>query len=81
MVREMLYPPSHADLVAKALDYVRQNHPNYWRSISDAERQAEAEADAARAERYARILISQGVFESDAWSRSIREMIFCGTGD
>jgi hypothetical protein len=60
---------------------MRENHPNYWRSITAQERQAEAEGDANRAERYARILIEQGVFESKAWNDAIREMILCGMGD
>ena len=81
MVRETIYPPSHGDLVAKALDYVRQNHPNYWASLSEAERQEEAEGDAARCERYAKILIEQGVFESKAWNDAIREMMLDGTAD
>jgi hypothetical protein len=81
MIRPMTYPPSHADLVAKSLTYIRENHPNYWRSITESERQQEAEADASRAEHYAQILISQGVFESAAWSQSIREMILGGIGD
>jgi hypothetical protein len=68
-------------LVQKALDYVRLNHPNYWASLSEAERQEEAEGDAARCERYAKILIEQGVFESKAWSDAIREMILNGIGD
>jgi hypothetical protein len=80
-MRETTYPPSHADLVQKSLDYIRQNHPNYWRSISEDQRLEEAEADAARCEHYAQILMSQGVFESDAWSRSIREMILGGVSD
>jgi hypothetical protein len=81
MVRETLYPPSHADLVQKSLDYIRLNHPNYWASLSQAERQSEAEGDAARCERYAKILIEQGVFESKAWNDAIREMILNGIGD
>ena len=81
MVRAMMYPPSHGDLVAKALDYVRQNHPNAWRVTSPEERQEEAEADAARCERYAQILISQGTFESQAWNMAIREIILCVHGD
>ena len=81
MVREMLYPPSHGDLVQKSLDYIRLNHPNYWRSITESERQMEAESDAARAEHYAAILIGQGMFESQAWAQSIREMILGGVAD
>ena len=80
-MRETTYPPSHGDLVQKSLDYIRLNHPNYWRSITESERQAEAESDALRCEHFAQILISQGVFESAAWSQSIREMILCGVGD
>jgi hypothetical protein len=80
-MRETTYPPSHADLVAKSLTYIRENHPNYWRSISESERMAEAESDAARCEHYAHILIDQGMFESAAWNDAIREMILCGTGD
>ena len=75
MVRAMLYPPSHADLVDKALHYLKQVNPNCYRTMTDAERQQYSEDSAKRAERYARILISQGVFESTAWSTSIREMI------
>jgi hypothetical protein len=41
----------------------------------------EAEADAARCERYAKTLIEQGVFESTAWSDAIREMILGGVSD
>lgn len=81
MVRETMYPPSHGDLVQKSLDYLRENHPNAYKSMTEAERQAEAEGDAKRAEHYAEILISQGVFESAAWSTSIREMILNGTAD
>ena len=81
MIRPITYPPSHADLVQKALDYVKENHPNYWRSITESERQQEAEADALRCERYAKILIEQGKFESAAWNDAIREMILGGIGD
>jgi hypothetical protein len=80
-MREMTYPPSHADLVAKSLTYIKENHPNYWRSITEAQRMEEANADAARCERYAKTLIEQGVFESTAWSQSIREMILGGVSD
>ena len=81
MVRETLYPPSHGDLIQKSLDHIRLNHPNYWASLTEQERQEESQADAARCERFARILIEQGVFESAAWSQSIREMILGGIGD
>lgn len=80
-MRETSYPPSHGDLVQKSLTYIKENHPNYWKSITEDQRMEEAEADAARAEHYAQILISQGVFASDAWSRSIREMILGGMAD
>ena len=80
-MREMTYPPSHADLVAKSLDYLRNNHPNAWRLMTDEERQMEAEGDANRCERYAKTLISQGKFESAAWNDAIREMILGGMAD
>lgn len=80
-MRETTYPPSHGDLVQKSLDYLRNNHPNAWRLMTDEERMEEANADAARCERYAKTLIEQGVFESTAWSQSIREMILGGIGD
>jgi len=54
MVRAMLYPPSHADLVDKALHYLKQVHRCY-RTMTDAERQQYSEDSAKRAERYARI--------------------------
>jgi len=81
MVRETLYPPSHADLVDKAITHLRTCHPNAYKSMTEAEIQEEAEGDAARCERYARILIEQGVFESKAWNDAVREMILNGIGD
>ena len=46
MVRAMLYPPSHADLVDKALHYLKQVHPNCYRTMTDAERQQYSEDSA-----------------------------------
>ena len=34
-MRETTYPPSHGDLVQKSLDYLRNNHPNAWRLMTD----------------------------------------------
>ena len=49
--------------------------------MSEAEIEEEAQGDAKRAEHYAEILISQGVFESKAWSDAVREMILDGVAD
>ena len=81
MVRETMYPPSHGDLVDKAITHLRTCHPNAYKSMSEAEIEEEAQGDAKRAEHYAEILISQGVFESKAWSDAVREMILDGVAD
>lgn len=64
MVRPMSYPPCHGDLVAKAITYLKENHPAVYRRKTVPQRNAYAESAATRAERYARNMIAQGVFES-----------------
>ena len=73
MVRPMNYPPNHGDLVDKALTNLKENKPNKYRAMTIPTRNQYAESAAKRAERYAKILISQGMFESDAWNMAIRQ--------
>jgi hypothetical protein len=77
----MSYPPCHGDLTDKALTYLKQCHPAEYRHKTIPQRNQYAEDAARRAERYAEILISQGMFESEAWNDAIRTEILENRGD
>ena len=81
MVRAMTYPPTHGDLVDKALTYLRENQRKEWRAKTPEQRTEYAESTAKRAERYAQNLIREGVFESSAWNQAVRQEILGNEGD
>ena len=75
MVSTMSYPPSHGDLVNKALNYLKEVHPLDYGGMSTKRRDKYAEEAANRAEEYAETLIVQGKSESEAWNEAIRREI------
>ena len=75
MVSPMSYPPSHDDLVEKALNYLKKVHPQDYSGMSTQRRDKYAEEAANRAEEYAATLIAQGKSESEAWNAAIRREI------
>jgi len=81
MVRAMEYPPSHGDLVDKALTYLKENRKKEYKSMTPAQRTEYAESAAKRAERYANTLQKMGIWESEAWNTAIRQEILSNAGD
>jgi acyl-CoA reductase-like NAD-dependent aldehyde dehydrogenase len=81
MVRAMTYPPTHGDLVDKALTYLRENQRKEWRAKTPEQRTEYAELAVKRAERYANTLQKMGMFESDAWNTAIRQEILGSESD
>jgi hypothetical protein len=77
----MTYPPSHSDLTAKAITYLKENHPKEYRTMTIPKRNQYAELAATRAERYAKNMIAQGIFESEAWNMAIRSEILSSETD
>lgn len=81
MVRPMSYPPSHGDLVDKALTYLKENLKKEYKSMTPVQRTEYAESAAKRAERYANTLQKMGIWESEAWNTAIRQEILGNAGD
>jgi hypothetical protein len=81
MVRAMTYPPTHGDLVDKALTYLKENKRKEYRVMTIMQRTEYAESAAKRAERYANTLQKMGMFESEAWNTAIRQEILENAGD
>jgi hypothetical protein len=75
MVSAMSYPPSHDDLVQKALNYLKEIHPQDYNGMSTQRRDKYAEEAANRAEGCAETLIAQSKSESEAWNTAIRQEI------
>jgi len=75
MVSTMSYPPSHDDLVQKALNYLKEIHPQDYNGMSTQRRDKYAEEAANRAEGCAETLIAQGKPESEPWNTAIRQEI------
>jgi hypothetical protein len=75
MVSTMSYPPSHDELVQKALNYLKEIHPQDYYGMSTQRRDKYAEEAANRAEGCAETLIAQGKSESEAWNTAIRQEI------
>ena len=73
MVRAMTYPPTHGDLVDKALTYLKENKSKECRAMTIIQRTEYAESAAKRAERYANTLQKMGIWESEAWNTAIRQ--------
>ena len=75
MVSPMSYPPSHDYLINKALNYLKEIHPEDYKGMSSQRRDKYAEEAASRAEEYAETLVAQGKPESEAWNEAIRREI------
>jgi len=69
----MTCPPTHGDLVDKALTYLKENRRKEYKTMTTEQRTKYAESAAKRAERYANTLQKMGMFESDAWNTDIRQ--------
>ena len=69
------YPPSYNDLMDKALNYLKESHPEDYNGMSIQRRNKYAESAAKRAEGCAKTLIAKGISESEAWNTAIRKEI------
>lgn len=76
-------PPTEAELVAKAIRYLRQNKPQEYKSLKEegggVYQYALAKAQAA--ERYAANLITEGKSPTEAWNMAIRQEILESESD
>ena len=69
-------PPNEAALRQKVINYLKDCKPKYYRQLKkDGELEEYITGTVARTVRYANNLLESGMFESDAWSRAIREDI------
>ena len=75
MVSTMSYPPSHDDLVQKALNYLKEIHHQDYNGMSTQRRDKYAKEAANRAEGCAETVIAQGKPGSEAWNTAIRQEI------
>jgi hypothetical protein len=81
MVNPMNYPPTHGDLINKALNYLKEKHPQDYNGMSSQKRDKYAGEAANRAEGCAKVLIVQGKSASEALDAAIRKEILGNQSD
>ncbi len=75
MASQMRWPPNHTDLIDKALNYLKETHPEDYNGMSTQRRSKYAEEAANRTEGCAKSLLAKGKPESEAWDTAIRQEI------